>query len=137
MVIEITTEMMLGVVGALAAWTGIFIHIANRAQSKAETALSRELTRTEEKIASAFLKTHSETNAHISRLEQNVTRLDEERARIYADVRALELRIMDTISMLPQQYVRHEDWIRFSNRIDAKQDQLAELVRSLSAGKKE
>lgn len=136
MMVEITSEMIWASLAAMATWTGLFLHISNRMQTKAESTLNKELVRTEDKITNAFVKTHVETGAQITRLEQTVTRLDEERAQIYKDVRMLELRMMDTIAMLPQQYVRHEDWIRFSNRIDAKQDQLAELVRSMGSKEK-
>lgn len=45
-----------------------------------------------------------------------------------ATVASLRVDLQQLSQALPIQYVRREDWIRFSNSIDHKQDRLNELV---------
>ncbi len=43
-------------------------------------------------------------------------------------IKELQRRVEDLSQALPMEYVRREDWIRFSSSIDAKLDRLAELI---------
>jgi hypothetical protein len=63
---------------------------------------------------------------HFASLARGTTRLDEMARELY------ELR-----AQLPLEYVRREDWIRFSGTLDAKLDAMREEMREEIAGVKE
>jgi hypothetical protein len=64
-------------------------------------------------------------------------RRDEQRQRDSSRVDDLEKQLTDLRVNLPLEYVRREDWIRFSGTLDAKLDAMREEVREQIAEVKE
>lgn len=51
-----------------------------------------------------------------------------------AQFRELRVKVAEYVAALPLEYVRREDWIRFSATIDAKLDRLADLYMNKQKG---
>ncbi|MFZ0676226.1 hypothetical protein [Candidatus Binatus sp.] len=72
-----------------------------------------------------------------STIQWLLKRRDEQRQRDSGRVDDLEKQLVELRVNLPLEYVRREDWIRFSGTLDAKLDAMREEVREQIAEVKE
>jgi hypothetical protein len=79
----------------------------------------------------AFLAVNAST------IQWLLKRRDEQRQRDSSRVDELEKQMVELRVNLPLEYVRREDWIRFSGTLDAKLDAMREEVREQIAEVKE
>lgn len=63
-----------------------------------------------------------------------IERLENSLAAEREQIRVLQEEVRSAVNSLPLQYVRREDWIRFSATIDHKLDRLAELMMRQGVG---
>lgn len=130
MVIELTWPVIFGISGAILGWTGLFIQIANRAQVRGEKMVHSEISGLAKTIGTRLDKIEQHSAISLNRQEEHIRRVENSQAAQYAEFRKLEEDFRNLLAELPRSYVRHEDWVRFSNKIDAKQDALADLLRN-------
>ena len=72
-----------------------------------------------------------------STIQWLLKRRDEQRSRDTSRVDDLEKQLIELRVNLPLEYVRREDWIRFSGTLDAKLDAMREEMREQIAEGKE
>lgn len=68
------------------------------------------------------------------RMQERLHSIDNAQKRENARLSSLIEEVNTLSRLLPLEYVRREDWIRFSAAIDHKLDRLAELVLSIPGG---
>lgn len=104
-----------GIMAALIAGHGAVILLAVKSM------LENSKTHTDDKFTTLDKKISEE----YAQLNDKISITNSESSRI-------ERQLLEFQADLPKEYVRRDDWIRFSSVIDAKQDSLGAEVRTLS-----
>lgn len=99
---SISLQMIALAIAGLAAWSGCFLWAINKLLDRNEKRLDERL--------------------HAMQLEMG---------KSFGRVESVERDLLQLKADLPTQYVRRDDWIRFSNVIDAKLDVIRNMVDTL------